>query len=1287
MRNQIVFPPAPGSQTRGKIRAGWLRPFLFGACVWFGFFLRGETTVAEVREAGRAATVMVRSSNRVGSGFLVHTDGETAYVVTHRHVLRRERGALTPRAEVVFNKAFPEERVLPARVAGIDVENDIAVLRVVSSDGFPKPLELNQTASLEEGMRVWSFGFPGRPGTEPSEDQAQASVFPGRVTDVRKAESGELLGFGIETPLTPHQTGGPVLNAEGSLVGLVVAPAGDTGEGLGIPAEAIRAFGEGRFRDSSWTFFKRENNTHAVRFRLYFLDPMQNIREVFVRVVSPDPEEAEHTGETEPLRLTPSPPPSSFLTGELDLPETLPGLGEFFVEIRVRHGDGEQERFSARRVRLQAPAVEPSVRQTSATPNRVSLEEAANGFAFNPETGELAAISERDNRLRVYSRGYLAGEREEDGVKRVELPRKPIALHFKRFGDQSMYLLVCEGDSHVYVFDAETLERTARIATGSATLSQVSSSLCPDDPFVYYAHGRGHDSALGRIHLGTLAHEEKIVSASVMDFAVSARGNLIYTRGPWSASGLRVWVKSTNSEAPEFTQAFHQSVNTPPYVPDKYEQRVATGNTLRSADLQRQLERVEFDVKSFFPGRPLIAGIHEDRFRVASLNTYQTLGEVTLDPTLAARYHREERIALPGVNTHADFKRITYQKPVFPDPTGERFLLCVGDQVLFIPLADLELPDEPLLVLDIIGPTLLQTHRTYEWPLAPVRAETGVRFNHLPSFARHEDGKLLASPGVRDVGTYNVEVVLYEGDFEFSQPFVLQVEQPHVALGFHPSRVASDSTGRFAVASRVDEHQETEIVLADMDRHTLMDRTRVRFPVTNVAFTPTQVILAPSDGAYLHVLGLEDFSVSRRIFLDHPPNGIQVAGNHLIVQPQRAGALLFSLPDLEVKGPVGSPDSRGLSVERVGQNWMVNGILYPEDFSKPLRLFTTPVFPLLDLSTNQLHTRPVQIPVPSRWGRRLTSQRSLSAQETLLDNSGRSVARVTGTQPALLDDQPLVFSLQGASPRGRELLALVSDLDTGKILDSILLGMLSGNWDRIRSTTAGSHAIVAFNQNLMRLDLSLEPQPPDPLRYVPGDAPFLWFAGDTRIHPRVRGGTPPYRFELMGEWDGLTLDPDTGALEFQFEGLKSIALQRIQNEYLDRYRSRLRNNNSPEQSLEFLRVRLETQIRDQRQVLQSTLGREPHGLALPLFVTVIVKDRQQQQLTLPYLPVLELQPDDILAPARELAEAARPQTPVDPMPEPGGEIPRSTQELEQRVEELERQIEVLLRLLQSRLAE
>jgi serine protease Do len=166
-----------------------------------------------------------------GSGFVVSPDG---VVVTNEHVV-----GTAGEIEVLF----PDGRSMPATRVGSDEATDLAVLKVEPTEALPY-VQFDTSSAPIVGEWVIAFGNPFGlfEATQPS---VSVGVVSATGRDLRAEGDGRLYRDMIQTDAAVNQgnSGGPLVNAEGQVIGVNTAIYSDTGGsiGLGFAVPAARA--------------------------------------------------------------------------------------------------------------------------------------------------------------------------------------------------------------------------------------------------------------------------------------------------------------------------------------------------------------------------------------------------------------------------------------------------------------------------------------------------------------------------------------------------------------------------------------------------------------------------------------------------------------------------------------------------------------------------------------------------------------------------------------------------------------------------------------------------------------------------------------------------------------------------------------------------------------------------------------------------------------------------------------------------------------------------------------
>ena len=165
---------------------------------------------------------MNSSSAVSGTGFIVSVDG---YILTNYHVIE-----LAAQNDKDVNVILYDGTRYTASIVGYEKYNDVAVLKI-DANGL-KPVSFGNSDSLSVGDLVYAVGNPL--------GELDFSMSTGHVSALDRAitsdESGVAINmFQIDAAVNSGNSGGPVYNAAGEVVGIVTAKYASTGvEGLGF---------------------------------------------------------------------------------------------------------------------------------------------------------------------------------------------------------------------------------------------------------------------------------------------------------------------------------------------------------------------------------------------------------------------------------------------------------------------------------------------------------------------------------------------------------------------------------------------------------------------------------------------------------------------------------------------------------------------------------------------------------------------------------------------------------------------------------------------------------------------------------------------------------------------------------------------------------------------------------------------------------------------------------------------------------------------------------------------
>jgi len=191
----------------------------------------------QVEESDHGNTGLVIGRQRaIGSGFIIDSSG---YIVTNAHVVKGAQ-----RVQVVLSSANSDDSadavlsaktiLVPARIIGVTSEIDLALLKVDVA-GL-RALKLASYRNLHQGESVFAFGSP---------EGLRNTVTHGIISAVARQTDPDSTMVYIQTdaPVNPGNSGGPLVNVDGEVVGvdtfILSQSGGNEGLGFAIPCSVV----------------------------------------------------------------------------------------------------------------------------------------------------------------------------------------------------------------------------------------------------------------------------------------------------------------------------------------------------------------------------------------------------------------------------------------------------------------------------------------------------------------------------------------------------------------------------------------------------------------------------------------------------------------------------------------------------------------------------------------------------------------------------------------------------------------------------------------------------------------------------------------------------------------------------------------------------------------------------------------------------------------------------------------------------------------------------------------
>lgn len=532
-------------------------------------------------------------------------------------------------------------------------------------------------------------------------------------------------------------------------------------------------------------------------------------------------------------------------------------------------------------------------------------------FALDPKTGDVIAVDAEKARVLRFRQADLKGDTLKAGGE-VKVGPNPVSVSFKEFGDLRVFAVGCLSDANMYLIKASDFTLLKKIPLDENGVKKVTGSINPEDPFVYYNYGTGHDAVAGVVSLREMKNLG-LAFDDAEDCAINARGDIAYRRGPWGPSGFEALTRTNglNEEKPKFARLFYDHESTRGYVPDPFGQFTAADKNLYPASLGKAVASFEFVPMGFFSSEPVIVGkTQADRrrrdeaasvtLRAASYNSYVDFGT----PIKFELSFSEEGARVGGQGRGGMAKR----EQVFCDDERRRVLYAHRNALVVVPLADFNPPKEPLLLAELTGNDAMELGKEYRLEVVPLGKGVAVTLEDIPTGAKKEGNAIVWTPTA--VGSQNIAATLKHGDLERIQRFEVSVEHPSTDLPFAPAGLVMGADGKQAVIwegavadrwGRVEEGTEVEtprIAVLNVATGDVMVERKLASPIRGVAMTSDYAILYGRNTPRCDVLKLDTLEREESLVASAAVTGFEATGDVLVAY-SRSSADVFNLTTLK----------------------------------------------------------------------------------------------------------------------------------------------------------------------------------------------------------------------------------------------------------------------------------------------------------------------------------------------------------------------------------------------------
>jgi predicted Zn finger-like uncharacterized protein len=208
-----------------------------------------------------------------GSGFF---GVESGLVLTNAHVLGMLNDDDPPpkRVDITYHSGEPDSRSFVGQILGVDRSSDLAVLRVQGAN-LPEPLTVKSSTGLVETQTVYIVGFPFGDQLGKNITVSQTSV-----SSLRKSADGIINKVQVNGGMHPGNSGGPVINTSGEVVGVAVSGIQGTQIHFAVPGEYVGVAMNGRVTTISGGATVKDGDQIKMKIIVGVLDPLKRVQKM-----------------------------------------------------------------------------------------------------------------------------------------------------------------------------------------------------------------------------------------------------------------------------------------------------------------------------------------------------------------------------------------------------------------------------------------------------------------------------------------------------------------------------------------------------------------------------------------------------------------------------------------------------------------------------------------------------------------------------------------------------------------------------------------------------------------------------------------------------------------------------------------------------------------------------------------------------------------------------------------------------------------------------------------------
>lgn len=786
---------------------------------------------------------------------------------------------------------------------------------------------------------------------------------------------------------------------------------------------------------------------------------------------------------------------------------------------------------------------------------QADIDGSAQHWVMQETTGRVfATLLDRDEVIEFDSTGKE--------VRRIEVNTSPDQMMIK--GD--MLIVGCTKSPSLVVIDLTSNQKKGEIKlNGKGPYSLFCSQV--DNGFVYCVCSTGTawwDGKVFQCDLKTMKIRKEIAVSTwgqshVVHVAMSPDGNWIVAdaRGASSPSGAHLM--KVNEEECTFEQLQHHHDSFGPIVAAPSNRFWALGKALYSQDLSKMLRTFGGEPVAFHPNLDLAASLAGTDLLLEQFSDASLVAKVSLSAKPKSSEKSEKMPTIPF--NHDSILRIdAIHHQVFVGTTSKAYWVDISE---IIKMAS----EQNILLVPSQLNAVLGKEIKVPLNATGINNKTEIEIAEGPKDAKIADGHLVWRPSADDVGEHLLKLDLKlaaDQKIVDSVEISLRVSPVHFELGFSAIGLEVAPGAKYLVAWGPSPGQNRthpshvgsdDLAVIDFREQKVIAKKTIPQGIRCVTIDDNYVFVAPHSGNLIYRLSPQ-LGDSQRVFIQASPSRLfRIGKSWLLAQSEIEAHQLIDIQEMKPSntGIFGIRQNSRFSIIANDQYVQIENRLIDRQTGELLRTVGTAKLPSLVRVQN--NAQPVRFPsagIPT-WGRMIESN-------SLVTATGSRIATFPGDKVATLSAEfPVVVSMDMGFTNPNRMLSFINITD-GSTLESAKLNT-KAQANSSMSILSMQRALVLRGDKIFCLDqdrvlvsqipeevkkeLSIPPHfGPTKLEVIEADKPF-------KFKPLVVDGSKKLTFSLLMEYEGLSIDSETGEISIDTPMLWNAFSTNFRNNIFD----------------------------------------------------------------------------------------------------------------------------------------